>query len=89
MSVYNGAGDAKFVVKDEAFNYPNPTFKGAGVAIPGLFFFKYIFYPSIFFFYPNPTFKGAGVAIPGLFCRCCCFCLFFLLQLCVQDSLWC
>jgi hypothetical protein len=31
------AGNAKFVVKDEAFNYPNPVFKGAGVAIPGLF----------------------------------------------------
>ena len=30
------AGNAKFVVKDEAFNYPNPVFKGAGVAIPGL-----------------------------------------------------
>ena len=25
---------AAFVQKDEAFNYPNPTFKGAGVAIP-------------------------------------------------------
>lgn len=26
--------DAKFLLIDEAYNYPNPTFKGAGMAIP-------------------------------------------------------
>jgi hypothetical protein len=30
-----GAKGAVFLMKDEAFNYPNPIFKGAGVAIPG------------------------------------------------------
>jgi len=28
------AGAATFIIKDEAFNYPNSVFKGAGVAIP-------------------------------------------------------
>ena len=58
MSVYNGAGDAKFVVKDEAFNYPNPTFKGAGVAIPGLFFLNIFFTLKYFFFTLIPPSRG-------------------------------
>ena len=56
------ASNAKFVVKDEAFNYPNPVFKGAGVAIPGLLSsFCYCVY--VF----NLVLKSSGiVAVSGI-----------------------